>query len=282
MTTYAVTGASGPFGRLAVIALLEAGVAAGDVVAIARTPEKASDLAEKGVHVRRADYSAPETLATALAGVDRLLLVSGSEVGQRIGQHGNVIDAAKGAGVARIVYTSLLRADSSSLSLAPEHKATEELLAASGVAFAAARNGWYLENYTGQVDQYVAAGEIVAAAGEGRVAAAPRADYAAAAVALLLGEQTGVFELGGTSFSYAELAAAVTRASGTPVSYRAVSTDDLVAHLRGVGLDEGTASFVAALDAGTATGELDTDSGDLETLLGRPAGTLDGVLAVRV
>ncbi|NHC16548.1 NAD(P)H-binding protein, partial [Motilibacter deserti] len=185
MTTYAVTAATGHLGRLAVAELLRRGVPASDVVAVARNPEKAADLAEQGVTVREGDYSQPETLATALAGVDRLLFISGSEAGQRVPQHLAVVEAAKAAGVGRVAYTSILKADTAANPLAPEHKATEEALRASGVPFTLLRNGWYLENYTAQLGQYLERGEILGAAGTGRVAGAARADYAAAAVEAL-------------------------------------------------------------------------------------------------
>ena len=174
MTTYAVTGATGHLGRLVVDELLARGVPAADVVAVVRNPGKATDLAARGVDVREGDYDRPETLPGALAGVQRLLLVSGSEVGQRVPQHTAVIEAAKAAGVQRIAYTSVLRADSTSLPIAPEHVATEQVLRESGVPFTVLRNGWYTENYTGQLDRYLATGEIVGATANGRISAATR------------------------------------------------------------------------------------------------------------
>ena len=108
MTTCAVTGATGHLGRLVVEELLARGVTASDVVAVVRSPEKAADLAARGVQVRHGDYDQPQTLVTALAGADRLLLVSGSEVGCRVPQLSAVIAAAKAAGLQRIVYSSVL------------------------------------------------------------------------------------------------------------------------------------------------------------------------------
>lgn len=273
MTTFAITGATGQLGTLVIDELLARGVPAADVVAVVRSAEKAASLAARGVDVRVADYDVPNTLPAALAGVDVLLLVSGSEPGNRIAQHRAVVDAAKEAGVGRIVYTSLLRADTTPLVLAPEHKGTEELIRASGVPFTLLRNGWYTENYTSQLGQYVQQGAIVAAAGDGRIAAATRADYAAAAAAVLVGDghAGAVYELGGTPFTLKELAAAVTETTGVEVSYSAVSTDELVGILAGVGLDDGTARFVAALDEGAERGDLNTDSTDLERLIGRPS-----------
>ncbi|WP_432537235.1 SDR family oxidoreductase [Kineococcus arenarius] len=282
MTTHAVTAASGRLGRLVVEALLERGVAPADVVAVVRTPAKVADLAGRGVQVRRGDYAEPRSLAEALAGVDRLLLVSGDTPGERVAQHLNVVEAAKAAGVRRIAYTSILRADSTGNPLAPDHRATEEALAASGLAHTVLRNGWYTENYTDQLGRYLAAGEVLGSTGEGRVSAATRADYAAAAAAALLDEGTGdaVHELGGPSFTLAELAATISEVTGTAVVHRDVTTAEHVAALRDAGLDEGTAGFVAALDASIARGELATDSDDLARLAGRPlTGPADAVRA---
>lgn len=272
MTTYAVTGATGHLGALALEALLERGVASADLVAVARTPAKADDLAARGVTVREGDYSKPETLPAALAGVDVLLLVSGSEVGQRLAQHTAVIEAAKAAGVGRVVYTSITRAETSQIVLAPEHKATEQLLRESGLAFTILRNDWYTENYTEQLADYLSRGAIVGAAGDGRIAAATRADYAVAAAVVMTedGHSGATYELAGTPFTLKELAVEINEISGTNVVYQDVSVAELVDILKGVGLDEGTAGFVAALDEATARGDLDSDSDDLTRLIGRP------------
>lgn len=276
MTTYLVTGASGHLGRLAVHALLERGLSASDVVATARNTEDVADLAELGVETRTADYSDPISLKEALAGVDRVLLVSSSAVGERVAQHANVIDAAKDAGVELLAYTSITRADSSTMALAEEHRATEELLAASGLPTVLLRNSWYLENYTAQLATVLEHGVVLGAAGEGRVSAATRADYAAAAAAALVadGEAGRVHELGGdTSFTLAEYAAAVSAESGTEVAYRDLSAEDYQAALTGAGLPEPYAAILADSDLALARGELHTDSGDLARLIGRPTTT---------
>ncbi|GHH77115.1 SDR family oxidoreductase [Promicromonospora soli] len=280
MTTYAVTGATGQFGRLAVEELLSRGVPASELVAIVRTPSKAADLAERGVQVREGDYSRPETLPTALAGVDRLLLVSGSEIGSRIAQHTAVIDAAKAAGVGRIAYTGILKAGNTSNPLAGEHEATEEALRASGIPVTILRNGWYFENYTSQLGQYLERGEILGATADRKVSAAARADYAAAAVAALLTDDDGdaVYELGGPAFTFDELAATISDVTGTKVAHRDVSVEEYAAALEHVGLDAGTAGFVAGLDASIAAGDLETDSEDLVRLLGRPTTPLADVV----
>lgn len=298
MTTYAVTGATGHLGRLVVEELLSRGVPAADVVAIARTPEKAADLAERGVQVREGDYDRPETLPAALDGVQRLLLVSGSEPGARVAQHTAVIDAAKAAGVGRIAYTSILNADDTTNPLAGEHQATEQVLRASGVPVTLLRNGWYTENYTDRLAEFAERGEIVGATGDGKVSAAPRADYAGAAAAALLADDaaadsadgtTGaaaapvvVHELGGPAFTFTELASTISDVTGAPVAYRDLSVEAFAAELQQVGLDAGTAGFVAGIDASIAAGDLQTDSEDLVQLLGRPATPLaDAVRAAR-
>jgi NAD(P)H dehydrogenase (quinone) len=277
MTTYAVTGTTGHLGPLVVRELLARGVPAADVVALARTPEKAADL---GVPVRRADYSDTATLTEALTGVDVLLLVSGSEVGRRVAQHTAVIEAAKTAGVRRVAYTSIANADHSTNPLQPEHKATEDVLRASGVPFTIFRNNWYLENYTGQVPQYLATGEVLGIDGGARIGAATRADMAAAITTALLDEGTAgaTFELSGPPITLAGLAEAVTDVTGTKVAYRDVTPEELTAILRGTGLDDGTAGFVVALEESVARGDLDVRGDDLERLLGRPATTLADAL----
>ncbi|WPF81387.1 SDR family oxidoreductase [Sanguibacter sp. 4.1] len=269
----AVTGATGHLGRLVVESLLERGTPADQVVAAVRTPAKAADLAARGVQVREADYSRPETLAAAFEGVDTLLLVSSSEVGQRVPQHVAVIDAAKAAGVGRVVYTSAPQADTSTLVLAPDHKATEEYLAQSGLATTILRNNWYTENYLQPVQQAKDSGEILASVGDGKVASAPRSDFAEAAAVVLVDDSHAgkVYELSGdVAWTHDELAAAAGEVLGREVSYHRVSPEEHAAVLAGFGLDEGTVGFVVALDGNIRDGELATVTSDLSTLLGRP------------
>ncbi len=269
MTTYAVTGSTGQLGRKIVHALLDLHVSPFDVIAIARDEDKADDLAALGVRVREANYNDPASLLAALEGVEHLVLVSSSEVGQRAAQHANVIAAAETAGVSRIVYTSLLKADSSSNGLTPEHLATEQRLASSPIETVAARNSWYTENYTGQIGRYLEQG-VIAATGEGRIAAATRADYAeAAAVIATSATVKPVYELGGEAFTMAEFAAALADASGKDVPFVPVTVEQLAAGMVQSGMDEGTAGFWASIDGSIAAGDLDTDSSDLEDLLGR-------------
>jgi len=281
MPLYAVTGASGQLGRLAVQELLARGVPAAEVVAVVRTPGRAADLAAQGVQVRAADYSRPETLAAALAGLRRLLLVSSSEPGQRVAHHTNVIQAAQAAGISRIVYTGILNADDTTNPLAAEHQGTERALAQAGVPFTLLRNGWYSENYTGQLGQYLAAGEILGAAGHGRISAASRQDYAIAAAAALLADETAnrTYELGGPAFSLSDLAQVITEVTGTKVTYHDLPAEEYAARLQRAGLDEATAHFVAALDVSIAHGDLETSRQDLAQLLGRAPTPLPALVA---
>jgi NAD(P)H dehydrogenase (quinone) len=273
----AVTGATGHLGRLVVTGLLDAGVPADEVVAVVRTPEKAADLAERGVQVREAAYTDPAALETALKGVDRLLLVSGNEVGRRVEQHGTVLRAAQAAGLDLVLYTSAPKADDTSLPLAPEHIATERLIAQVGIPAVVLRNNWYFENYDQQITQATQTGELTGSAGAGRIAAATRADFAAATVAVLTAGQPtpGVVELGGDqAWTLADLAAAVAAETGREVTYRDLSPEEHVRTLVDAGLPEGTAQFVAALDQSIAAGALDTGSTALSELIGRPTTTL--------
>ncbi|MEV1290596.1 SDR family oxidoreductase [Pseudonocardia sp. NPDC049635] len=271
VTIYAVTGAGGHLGSLVVQELLARGVPAGDVVAVARTPQKAEDLSGRGVQVRRGDYTDPASLRAAFDGVDRLLLVSGDAVGQRFAQHANVVDAARESGVSAIAYTSLTRADTSPLALAPEHRRTEELLAGSGLPYTVLRNNWYLENYTDRAAEYLARGEILSATGTGRIGAAARRDLAGAAAVVLTtdGHDGRTYELAGPPLTLTELAATLSEVSGRQVAHRAVPAAELVAALTAAGLDEATAGFVAAMDEAIAGGALDIESSDLADLLGR-------------
>jgi NAD(P)H dehydrogenase (quinone) len=262
-------------------ALLTHGVPADQIVATGRRIEALADLQERGVTVRRADYTDPASLRAAFAGAEKLLLVSSSEVGQRLSQHRNVIAAAKDAGVRLIAYTSIPRADTTSLLLAAEHRATEQALAESGVPHVVLRNGWYLENYTGQLPTYLEHG-IVGSAGTGRVSAATRADFAAAAAAVLTeeGHEGAVYELGGEAFTMPELAAAVSAATGQEVTYTDVPVEQYTQILVGAGLPEPVAAVYADSDRGVADGELHVEVDDLTTLIGRaPTSLADAVAA---
>jgi NAD(P)H dehydrogenase (quinone) len=260
-----VTGATGQLGRLVV-----GGLPADQVVAAARTPEKAADL---GVEVREADYDRPETLDKAFAGADTVLLISGNELGKRVQQHAAAVDAAKRAGASRIVYTSAPHADTTELILAPEHKATEQLIRDSGVPFTFLRNGWYHENYSDTIARAATTGEVVGSAGAGRVASASRADFAAAAVAALTGggHENTIYELtGDTAWTFSELAAEIAAVAGRPVAYRDLSPAEHQAYLEAAGTPAEVAAFVVGLDQNIAAGTLAHTPGTLRELIGRP------------
>jgi NAD(P)H dehydrogenase (quinone) len=267
-----VTGASGQLGRLVIDRLLQK-VPASEIVAAVRSPEKAADLAAKGVQVRQADYAQPATLEAAFAGAKKILLISSSEVGQRVAQHQAVIDAAQRAGVELLAYTSVLHADTSLLGLAEEHRQTEVALAASGVPGVVLRNGWYHENYTAGIAGDLAHGAHFGSAGDGRISSAARADYADAAVAVLTSrdDQVGrVYELAGDeSYSLAEFAAQVSRQSGKPVVYTDLPEAGYKAALLQAGLPEFVAQLLANSDAAAAKGALFDDGRQLSKLLGR-------------
>jgi len=267
-----VTGATGQLGRLVVEGLLKK-VPPAEIVAAVRDPRKAAEFAARGVQVRTADYDDPATLATAFAGADKVLLISSSTPGQRLAQHSAAVTAAREAGVRHLAYTSILAADTTRVSLAPEHKATEEFIRESGVPFTFLRNGWYTENYAQTVAQALASGSFVGSAGEGRLGGVPRIDFAEAAVEVLTGEgHVGkVYELAADeSWSYADLAAAVTAAAGKPVSYQDLPAEQHRQILLGAGLPEPVAAMLVDADRGIADGELSSASGDLRALIGRP------------
>jgi NAD(P)H dehydrogenase (quinone) len=272
----AVTGATGQLGHL-VISELRSRVPDSEIVALARTPAKAADL---GITVREADYDRPETLESALKGVDTLLLISANVPGKRKTQHQNVIEAAKKAGVRRIVYTSLLHADTSPLSLADEHLATERALKASGIPFTILRNGWYTENYTGSISSALATGVVLGSAGTGRISSAARGDYAKAAVAVLTsaGHEGKTYELAGNqSWTLGDLAAEVSRQTGTAIRYDDLPEAEYEAVLKKVGVPGALAHAIAGYDVAASKDALFDDSRQLSALIGPTTPLADAV-----
>lgn len=273
-----ITGATGHLGRL-VVAKLKEKVKPDNLVALVRSPEKAADL---GVEARYADYDKPESLHEALAGIDTLLLVSASEVGKRAIQHRNVIEAAKSRGVQWIVYTSLLHADRSSLSLAEEHLATEAALKQSGIPHTLLRNGWYTENYTGSIPGALAGGAFLGSAGEGKISSAAREDYADAAVAVLSreGQQGRTYELAGDhAYTLSELAAELSRQSGKDIPYKDLPETEYAEALTGFGLPEALAKAIAGWDVSASRNDLFDDGHQLSALIGRPTTPLSVTIA---
>jgi NAD(P)H dehydrogenase (quinone) len=268
-----VTGATGKLGRGVVESLLRRGVPASEVIAGARNLDKAQSFAAQGVKVKKVDYNDPQTIEAALAGVDRVLLISGFEP-NRVEQHRAVIEAAKRAGVALLAYTSGPHADTSKIRLIAEHRATEEILRQSCVPFVALRNSWYVENYTDNVGPALEHGVMFGAAGDGKVSVAPRSDYAEAAAVVLTtdGHQGKVYELGGDqAYTLSEIAKEISRIAGKPVAYKDLPEAEYAATLIKFGVPEVFAKLLADADSGLKRGELLVESGDLSRLLGRPA-----------
>ncbi|UBV43803.1 SDR family oxidoreductase [Deinococcus taeanensis] len=273
----AITGATGHLGHLVIQTLLHRGVPAHSIAALVRNPEKAAALAAKGVQVRTADYTQPDTLRAALQGVDRLLLISSNDYNDRPGQHRNVIHAARDAGVQLIAYTSILNANRSAMILAADHKATEDILRTSGVPFALLRNGWYTENYTGSLTQTLDQGALLGAAGTHAFQPATRQDYAEAAAVVLttVGHERKTYELAGDeAVTLDAIAEAFTQVSGRPVQYHNLSADEYARTLVGFGVPEGFAAVLADSDTGITRGDLSTDGRDLSRLIGRPTTAL--------
>lgn len=276
--TIAVTGATGQLGRL-VIDALKSRAAADQIVALVRSPEKAAEL---GVEMRAFDYANGGELPPAPAGVDTLLLVSSSEIGRRTEQHRNVIDAARQAGIGRLVYTSLLHADTSPLDLAAEHRATEAAIAGSGIPATILRNGWYTENYTGSIAGALAAGALVGSAGDARIASAARADYAEAAAVVLTGagHEGRTYELAGDiAWTLPELAAEISRQIGRDIPYTNLPEADYAAMLKDTGVPGGFAAAIAGWDVAAANGALFDDRRQLAALIGRPTTPLAASVA---
>lgn len=274
----AVTGATGHLGRI-VIDKLKNKMPVGDIIGLARSPQKGADL---GVVVREADYDKPETLGPALTGIDTLLLISASEIGKRAAQHRNIIHAAKQRGVKWIIYTSLLHADTSSISLGDEHRATEAELKKAGIPFTLLRNGWYTENYTNSIPGALAGGAFIGSAGDGKLSLAARADYADAAVAVLTtpGHQGKTYELAGDEpYTLTDLAAEISRQTGKKIPYKDLSEADYISTLKSFGLPDSLAKAIAGWDVAASHGALFDDSRQLSMLIRRPTTPLSNVVA---
>src|SRR5690606_19508653 len=272
-----ITGATGQLGRL-VVDYAKKSTSPSNIVALVRDPEKAKDL---GVEVRAFDYNKPEALEAQLKGIDRLLLISGSEIGKRVQQHENVIRAAKAAGIKLLAYTSLLHTASSPIFLASEHLPTEKILRASGITYAILRNGWYTENYTQRISQNITAGAVFGCAGQGKISAAARKDFAEAAAVVLTGEghEFKIYELAGDeSFTLSDLAAEISKQTGKKIVYNNLSEAELVEVLKNAGLPEQMAGAFASIDTHIANGALYDNSHQLSQLIGRKTTPLSAVV----
>lgn len=278
----AVTGATGHLGGHVINSLIERGTAPQNIVAIVRDEAKAAPLAQRGVQVAVAPYDDVDALTSALKLADRLLLVSGSEVGQRFAQHTKIVTAAKAAGISYIAYTSLLNLDTSELGLAPEHRATETLIKDSGIEYTFLRNGWYWENYASGLESGKAAGKFFGSAGDAKVSGAARKDYAEAAAAVILSDdhKGKTYELaGGADLTYPDIAAAIGEVLGTAVTYVNLPVAQYQEILEGAGLPAPVAQMFAEMDPIIEKGALYSASGDLEAIIGRAATTAAQALA---
>ncbi len=269
----AVTGATGKLGRK-VIDDLKGIISADQIAALVRDPEKAASF---GIETRRFDYNKPENMVEALKGVNKLLLISGNEVGKRAEQHRSVIDAAKKADVEYIAYTSLLHTDTSTLVLAGEHLETERILKATGIPFTLLRNGWYTENYSGSISAAVAGEVLIGSSGNGKISSATRDDYALAAATVLTaeGHEGKIYELAGdNAFTMSDLADEIARQTGTNIVYRNLPPEEYIATLVKAGFPEGYAQFFAGTHVATEHGDLFDAGHQLSKLIGRPTTSL--------
>ena len=276
-----ITGATGQFGRLVVEQLLAAGVPAGDIIATGRATDKIKDLADRGAQVRAVDFDDTAVVRAAVADADRVLLVSAMEPGGRVAQHRNVVEAAREAGTGLVAYTSIVNAEATTMRLAADHQATEKLLRDSGVPYVLLRNSWYHENYTARLPAFLAQGVVPGSAGAGRISAAARADYAAAAVRVLTtdGHAGQAYELGGDEpFTLAQLATEISAQSGKEVRYVDLPEAEYAKALKEHGVPELMADMLAETDVAVAHDALYTASGDLTALIGRPATTLSAAV----
>lgn len=267
----AITGATGQLGRLVIDQLLQK-VPASQLIALVRDPAKADDLKARGLHIRAADYTQPAALATALQGVEKLLLISSSEVGKRLEQHRNVINAAQKSGVKLLAYTSILHAQNSIMALADEHRETEKLIQASGIPFVFLRNGWYSENYTAGIPSALQFNALLGSADDGKMSLAARADYAAAAAEVLVRDnQAGkIYELAGDeAYTLADFAAELSRQTGKNIPYNNLPEAEYQAILQNAGLPDWLANLLASSDASAAKGALFDGSQQLSQLIGR-------------
>ncbi|MCQ1946734.1 SDR family oxidoreductase [Arthrobacter sp. zg-Y1116] len=271
--TIAIFGATGQLGGLVIDSLIARGVAPGDILALGRNQDRLSQLAGRGLRTARVDLDDAATTAGVLDGVEKVLLISMSEPGRRVAQHANAIEAARNAGVRQLVYTSVLEAPTTILALAPEHRATEELITASGLPATFLRHGWYTENHRQEFDAARQTGVVANSVGPGRIASAPRRDYAEAAAVVLStpGHEGKAYELSGdTAWTYTEFAAAAQEVLGTPVRYEVLAPEEEQKQLVALGLDEATAGFLGTLNANMRDGALAPAPGDLAKLIGRP------------
>ncbi len=268
MSKILVTAATGQLGGLIIQELLKL-TDAGNVVGLARTPEKAKGL---GIEIRQGDYNSPDLLEAACSGIDTVMLISGTDIGPRVQQHKNVVDAAKAAGVKRIAYTSVVIAQKRPEPIYHDHGETEDYIKASGMNYTFLRNNFYMNAYVEEIKIAIEKGVYRGAIGETGAALVARADLARAAAAALADEQHAnkTYHLSGPAVvdgsEYARIASAI---SGKEISYQPISIDELKADYLARGYDANMMPFLLLLEETIASGDLVEVSPDIENLTGQ-------------
>lgn len=268
-----VTGATGKLGMKVVETLLKS-VPANQLAVSVRDPEKAAGLQARGVEVRHGDFDRPETLDSAFAGIDRLLIISADGDNEtRIRQHTNAVAAAQRAQVGFIAYTSAVNASESKLFLALVHRVTEEAIIKTGIPYSFLRNNWYLENEIGSIQGVLAGAPWVTSAGKGKTGWASRQDYAEAAAAVLAqeGHENTIYELSGKLLTQEELVSVIGAVLGKEVSVQQVDDAQYAEIMKGAGVPDFVIPILVGIQQGIREGTLEIESSDLEKLLGRPA-----------
>jgi NAD(P)H dehydrogenase (quinone) len=267
-----VTGATGKFGTKVVETLLKT-VPASQLAVSVRNPEKAAGLQTRGVEVRQGDFDQPETLDSAFAGIDRLLIISADGDNEtRIRQHANAVAAAERAGVKFIAYTSIANAQESKNLFAPTHQATEAAILKTGIPYSFLRNNWYLENEIPSIQGVLAGAPWVTSAGNGKVGWALQQDYAEAAAAVLsgTGHDNTIYELSGKPLTQEELVSAIGTILGKEVPVQQVDDAAYADIMKGAGMPDFVISILVEIQRSIRVGSLDFESNDFEKLLGRP------------
>jgi NAD(P)H dehydrogenase (quinone) len=275
--TLLVTGAAGKLGQSVIAHLLGTQkIPAARIVAATRDPGKLASLAAKGVGVRKADFDDSASLGAALAGVDRMLLISTDALdrpGRRLAQHQAAIAAAKKAGVKHVVYTSMPNPDGSLVTFAPDHLGTEQALAASGLGWTILRNSWYMENLLMSLPGALAAGKWLTSTGNGKIAHVSRDDCARAAAAALASDSTAnaCYDITGPQkLTTAEIAALASEVFAKPLEVVQITDEEISENLQAHGVPAVFVPTLVSFEANTRAGKFDVLSNAVEKLTGKP------------
>lgn len=276
MSRILVTGATGQLGKEVIQQLISRG-SSNSIAALARDPEKVSDLKEKGVEIRIADYDSYESLVAAFQGVDKLYFVSGNDINNRLEQHKNVVKAAKEAKVGHIFYTSFTRKNETSDSpiafLSESHIKTEQLIKESGISYTILKHTVYMEilpMFLG--DKIAESGTIYLPAGSGRVSFLTRNDMALLAAALLDKDttQSSEYEVAGSSTtSFTEIAEQLSTVFGKKIGYVSPSNQEYASTLTNAGVPAEYVGLMAGFAEGFKQGEFDVTSNLISEITGK-------------